>query len=179
MKISIIMLSLITLAGCASTNGPLATQESVDLQKYKGVWYEQAKLPNRFQEQCVGNVAAEYTLQSDNRIKVVNSCKLADGSTEKVEGEGRLADKANPDTSKLEVRFAPKWLSAVPSVWGDYWIMKTQGNYEYSLVGTPNREFLWVLSRDKKADQNVVSSLLKYAAEQGFDVSKVQKTSQK
>ncbi len=118
-------------------------------------------------------------MNPDNTLKVVNECKSKEGTTDKIEGQARLAFKSSPpDFSKLEVRFAPKWISWISAVWGNYLIMKLQGDYQYSLVGTPERKFLWVLSRDKVADERVVTVLIDYAATQGFPVEKIAKTNQ-
>lgn len=171
----IIGMSLIaSLVGCAAPHADLPTQANVDLNKYSGRWHEQARLPNRFQEDCAGDVQADYTLNPDTTINVTNQCRKRDGSTEVAAGEGRLSRAAEPlDPAKLEVRFAPKWLSWLPMVWGDYWIMRLEGDYEYSLVGTPDRKYLWVLSRDKNPDEATVTQLLEYARTQGFDTSSV------
>src|SRR5690606_7556844 len=63
------------LAGCAvsrpASEATLATQRNVDLNRYAGVWYEQARLPNRFQADCTGEVKADYTLEANNVIRVV------------------------------------------------------------------------------------------------------------
>ncbi len=167
------------LAGCATSNTSLPTQAGVDLNKYAGTWYEQARLPNRFQKDCAGDVRADYELKSDNSISVTNQCRAKDGGTKVAKGEGRLSNAADPrDPAKLEVRFAPKWTSWLPMVWGDYWIMKLQGDYQYSLVGTPDRKYLWVLSRDQQADEAVVDALLEYASTHGFSVDKVKRTAE-
>ena len=171
MKKSTSALLVMLLAGCAQPNPDLAVQKDVDLRQYTGTWYEQARLPNRFQSKCVGDVQADYVLQDGAVIQVTNQCRLADGSVEVAVGEGRLAGGGS--TSKLEVRFAPSWLSWLPMVWGDYWIIQLQGDYQYSLVGTPNREYLWVLSRNKEGDKETVHKMLEYAAEQGFDTRNV------
>ena len=55
--------------------------------------------------------------------------------------------------------------------------MKIHGDYQYSLVGTPDRKYLWVLARDQQADENVVNELLDYAKTQGFETDTVIKTS--
>ena len=186
MKKILTLSALAILAGCSSTSNsldtehaPLPIQQDVDLEKYVGTWHEQARLPHRFQEQCVADVQAEYILNDDQSLKVTNSCRTADGSITTAIGEGRLSSDVEPtDPAKLEVRFAPTWLSWSPKVWGDYWILKLQGDYEYSLVGTPDREYLWVLSREKEADQAVVKELLDYAATQGFDIEKVERSNQ-
>ena len=162
------------LAGCATSHTGLPTQADVDLNKYTGTWYEQARLPNSFQNDCAGGVQAEYVLQADETISVTNQCRTTDGSTKVAKAEGRLSKVADPrDPAKLEVRFAPKWTSWLPMVWGDYWILKLQGDYQYSLVGTPDRKYLWVLSRNKQADKAVVTELLDYAKTLDFPVDKV------
>src|SRR5690606_7941083 len=154
--------ALAILAACATTTGAnLPTQPGVDLQRYAGTWYEQARLPNQFQEDCIG---------------VINQCRLRDGSLRTVEGEGRLSRAADPRAPAiLEVRFAPAWTSWLPMVWGDYWIIRLEGDYEYSLVGTPDRKYLWVLSREPQADPAVVERLLEHAGQLGFKVDEVVK----
>lgn len=169
--------ALAILAACATTTGAnLPTQPGIDLQRYAGTWYEQARLPNQFQEDCIGDVRAEYRLKEDDRITVINQCRIRDGSLRTVEGEGRLSRAADPrDPAILEVRFAPAWTSWLPMVWGDYWIIRLEGDYEYSLVGTPDRKYLWVLSREPQADPAVVERLLEHAGQLGFKVDEVVK----
>lgn len=173
------LLILAVLAGCATPDHALPTQSGVDLNKYAGTWYEQARLPNRFQDDCAGDVKAQYRLQPDNTISVTNQCRTKDGGIKVAEGEGRLSGAADPsDPAKLEVRFAPQWTSWLPMVWGDYWILRLHGDYQYSLVGTPDRKYLWVLSRDKVADKAVVTELLDYAGTLNFPVERVTTTPQ-
>lgn len=176
----IVLAVAFSLVGCSTPTPLLPVESNLDLEKYEGVWYEQALLPNRFQKECVSDVSAEYTKKDAKYLLVTNQCRLADGSMETAIGLGRLNTSFNPpNPAILEVRFAPDWLSWVPMIWGDYWIIKVQDDYQYSLVGTPNREYLWVLSRDKQADPETVKELLNYAKALDFDVSKVQFTQQK
>lgn len=172
-KLGLILFSAALLTGCASYQ-PLAVQEEVNLTQYMGKWYEQARLPNRFQEHCVGEVSAQYQLLEANQVSVENQCVTDSGETTTAKALARLNDSVvPPNTAMLEVRFAPAWLSWWPGVWGDYWIMRIEGHYEYALVGTPDRKYLWVLSREQQGDTAVVQQLLNYAAEQGFDIDKV------
>lgn len=172
---SIIAVSLMAaLAGCATTRTDLPTQSGVDLKKYAGTWYEQSRLPNGFQKDCVSDVQADYVLQADGTLGVTNQCKMADGKTKIATAEGRMNASVQPeDPAKLEVRFAPEWTSWLPMVWGDYWIIKLDGEYEYSLVGTPDREYLWVLSRDKQPDPARVKALQEHARSLGFAVDEM------
>lgn len=177
MKKNATLAGLVCLLSACSTpanNASLPTQPNINLQRYAGTWYEQARLPQRFQNDCVGDVRADYQLNPDGSINVVNQCRTNTGEVKKAEAEGRLAKGVEPpDTAKLEVRFAPKWTSWLPMVWGSYWIIKTEGEYDYSLVGTPDRQYLWVLSRDKKADPRRVDALLEYARSLGFPIEEV------
>ncbi len=124
---------------------------SLDLNRYSGTWYEIARYPNRFQKSCAGDVTATYTIQPNGQIEVLNRCRKTDGSLESATGTGRLAYADGP-ASKLKVRFAPKFLSFLPFVWADYWIIDLAEDYSYAAVGTPDHKYLWILSRTPTMD---------------------------
>jgi len=146
----------------------------VDLQRYAGIWHEQARLPNRFQKPCAGPVTAQYTPQADGSVRVLNRCARADGNFDEAVGSARVVPVAGqPGAGRLEVRFAPAWLGWLPMVWGDYWILKLDRDYQVALVGTPNREYLWVLSRAPRLDDAALQAELDYARSLGFDADKV------
>lgn len=156
---------------------PLRVVASVDLSRYAGQWYEIARLPNRFENKCVGDVMATYTVLKGNQIKVVNQCRKSNGEMSSVEGRARLADKDGPNT-KLKVRFAPSFLSFLPFVWGDYWIIELAPDYSYAVIGEPKRRYLWILSRTPQMDATKIQELASRAAAQGYDVSQLIKTKQ-
>lgn len=183
------MLRRIVLAGCAvfalaalvradrKGREPLRVVPSVDLGRYAGTWYEIARLPNRFQKRCAGDVAATYAVRSDGGLDVLNRCRTADGRVTSVKGRARLADRRGPNT-RLKVRFAPAFLSFLPLVWGDYQIIDLAPDYSYALVGEPGRKYLWVLSRTPVMDEEAYGRASARAAEEGFDVSRLLKTEQ-
>lgn len=154
---------------------PLRVVASVELSRYAGVWYEIARLPNRFEKKCAGDVTAEYTLRDDGRIKVVNRCRRKDGQTTEAVGVARLADRRGPN-SRLKVRFAPGFLSFLPVVWGDYQIIELAPDYSHALVGDPGRKYLWILSRTPRLDDGTWARLTESAQAQGFDVSRLIRT---
>ncbi|MFL6214004.1 MAG: lipocalin family protein [Blastocatellia bacterium] len=154
-----------------------AVVPSVDLTRYQGKWYEIARFPNRFEKSCASEVSATYTLNADNTIRVVNECRKADGQMKRAEGKARKADKDGP-TSQLEVRFAPAFLSLLPVVWGDYWVLDLAPDYSYSVVGDESRDYLWILSRTPVMDEVKYQQAVNAAATQGFDVSRLMKTKQ-
>ena len=156
---------------------PLRVVPSVDLSRYAGRWHEIARLPNKFQKDCAGEVAATYSVLDEGRLQVVNECRRKSGQMARVRGEARLADKGGPN-SKLKVRFAPSWLAWLPFVWGDYWIVELCPDYSHALVGTPDRKYLWVLSRTPLIEEETYRRLTERAAAAGFDVSRLTKTRQ-
>lgn len=155
---------------------PLQVVPTVDLERYAGTWFEVARLPNEFQDDCAGNVSATYTPRPDGRITVVNRCQKNDGSQSEAEGVARRVD--GRPSSVLQVRFAPRWLSFLPMVWGDYQIIELDADYQHAVVGTPDRKYLWVLAREPKLDPKTYERLLDRAKAQGFDVSRLIQTPQ-
>lgn len=155
--------------------GPLRVVPSLDLPRYAGLWYEVARLPNRFEEKCAGDVTAEYTPKGGGGLTVVNRCRRKDGGLAEVVGEAKPADK-NGASSRLKVRFAPAFLSRLPFVWGDYQIIELAPDYSYAVVGAPDRKYLWVLSRNPRMDEATYLRLLEAARSQGFDVSRMIRT---
>ena len=149
---------------------------SVDLKRYSGKWFEVARYPNKFQKNCVGNTTATYTLKEKGKIEVLNQCLEKDGTVIDAKGEGKIVDKTT--NAKFEVRFAPGYLAFLPSVWGDYWIVDLDENYQYAAIGDPKREYLWVLSRTPKLNDAAYQNILRRLETMGFNPAKLIKTPQ-
>lgn len=134
----------------------------VDLGKYLGKWYEIAHLPAKFQQNC-DETTATYTLLDNGSISVINECKK-DEKIKVAKGKAKVVDKMT--NAKLKVTFF--W-----PFYGDYWIISLGETYDYAVVGTPDRKYLWILSRTPKMDNNLFSQLIEIAKSKGFDVSKL------
>ncbi|HEY0172152.1 MAG TPA: lipocalin family protein [Pyrinomonadaceae bacterium] len=171
------LLALAAVVKADKKREPLRVVPSVDPGRYAGTWYEIARLPNRFQTKCAGDVAATYTLRSDGGLDVLNRCRKVDGQLTSVKGRARVADGRGPN-SKLEVRFAPGYLSFLPFVWGDYQVIDLAPDYSYALVGEPGRKYLWVLSRTPRMDDETYARAVARGAAEGFDVSRLMRTEQ-
>ena len=163
-----LLFAIVAVAAIAGDT-PLRVVPDVDYARYAGVWYEIARRPAWFEKNCVSDVTAEYAPRPDGRIDVTNRCRKADGTMNEATGIARRVDGA--PRSVLKVRFAPALLTWLPQVWGDYQIMSLAPDYSYALVGTPDRKYLWVLSRTPGIDNRLLQQLLDEARSQGFDVS--------
>ncbi len=162
--------------GAQAAVGALSTISALDVPRYMGTWYEIAKYPNWFQTKCASNTSAEYSLQTDASVRVVNRCTMKDGQLSEAVGAARQVGDAN--SPKLEVRFAPAWLSFVAAVWGDYWVIDLDPQYRLVAVSEPKREYLWVLSRTPKVDQKAYDELLARLEKKGFDLRKLEVSKQ-
>ncbi len=152
-------------------DGELRTIPALDVPRYMGTWFEIAKYPNRFQKQCVSNTRADYKLLGDGALQVTNRCTVESGAVEEVVGAGRqIGDARSP---KLQVRFAPEWLSFVPWVWGDYWVIDLDPEYQLVAVSEPKREFLWVLARTPTVNLRAYEELVARLEKRGFDSRKI------
>lgn len=171
--VSLAALAIPTTFSAAAANAPLPVVAHLDLQRYSGTWHEIARLPNSFQKKCVGgDVSAQYTPLPSGEVAVLNSCRTADGSISQAQGLARRVPPEKgqaPDVGHLQVRFAPSWLSWLPMVWGDYRVIDIAEDYSTVLVGTPNRQYLWLLARQPRMVPADVQRWLDKAAALGFD----------
>lgn len=158
----------------AAQDTPPATVERVDLDRYVGTWFELARFPNRFQQQCAGDVTATYRTRPDGRIDVVNRCRRQDGGMTEAAGIARSVSPGSD--ARLKVRFAPAFLSFLPFVWGDYWILDLADDYSTAVVGSPDRQYLWLLARTATVPEPTYQRLLAAAAREGYDIERLVRT---
>ena len=163
--------------GLWQAQSTVRTVPRVDLTRYAGEWFEVARFPNRFQRGCAGDVTARYAIRSDGRIDVINRCRQTDGSFKEAQGVARVVDTAT--SAKLEVRFAPAFLSFLPFVWGDYWVIGLAPDYSWAVVGSPDREYLWVLSRTRVLATTPYDAAVAAAKANGFDTTRLVATTQR
>lgn len=165
-----IMLSLLAIISACSTMPikrnlpPLKTVSQVDIAQYLGVWHEIARYPNSFQKGCAASTA-RYSLLKNGDIEVINSCNNErDGSIRQARGRAWVVDTTS--NAKLKVSFF--WPFR-----GDYWIIELGTNYEYAVIGTPDRNYFWILSRSPQLSDELYEQILQRAALQGFLPAKV------
>lgn len=150
---------------------PPAVEEEFDPLLYYGRWFEIARLPQKFERSCAGDVTATYLPLRDDSdmLGVMNACRRGDGRYEVVDGVARIVDAGQP--AKLQVTFAPALVRALPFVWADYWVLQVDPDYSVALVGTPDRRNLWFLAREPAIDDGVFTQMREYAVAQGYDLS--------
>jgi apolipoprotein D and lipocalin family protein len=141
---------------------------SVDLNRYLGRWYEICRLPLRWEDETATDITATYALNEAGNVRVDNRCFDAEGKPSQAIGEAVPVDGAK---SRLKVTFLPEYIRWLPGGRGDYWILKLDPEYRTALVGSPDRKYLWVLSRTPSVDEGTLQDYLSEARRQGFDLS--------
>ena len=170
---AIVMAVLIITGSCSSMktkkDPPLQVVPKVDLKKYLGTWHEIARYPTRFQPADCVETTATYSLRKDGDIKVVNSCVKGYGKGEAKTATGKAWVVDQTTNAKLKVRFF--WPFS-----GAYWVIDLGENYEYAVVGHPDRTYLWILSRTKVMDAALYQAILKRLEAQHYDLTPLLKT---
>jgi apolipoprotein D and lipocalin family protein len=173
--IMMVMMVLMVSPVVGQASEPVRTVDAVDLDRYLGDWFEIARFPTKFQRNCAGDVRTTYARRSDGHVDVINRCRTADGGTVEAKGVARIVDTRT--SAKLKVRFAPAVLSFLPFVWGDYWILGLADDYSWAVVGSPDRDYLWILARTPGLDAERFTAALAVARANAFEIERLEKTS--
>jgi apolipoprotein D and lipocalin family protein len=145
------------------------TVPTLDLQRYLGTWYEIARLPMRHEPADYTDISATYSLQADGTVRVQN--RALNGKWEPQESTGEATVVPGSGNAKLEVTFLPEALRWIPFTKGDYWVLRIDEGYRTALVGSPDRKFLWLLSRSTAMDAATQEDFLETASAQGYDLA--------
>ncbi|CAN5314994.1 hypothetical protein BH09BAC5_BH09BAC5_07580 [soil metagenome] len=148
----------------------LQTVAKVDLNKYAGKWYEIASYPQRFQKGC-HCTTAEYTLSEKGYVVVKNSCNKNSFNGKQSYIKGKAFVEKESGNAKLKVQFF--WPFS-----GKYWIIDLADDYSYAVVSHPNRNYLWILSRTPKMNEETYNQILMRLKEKYFDLTKLKLTPQ-
>ncbi|WP_311031019.1 lipocalin family protein [Mesorhizobium koreense] len=140
----------------------------LDLDKYLGRWYEICRLPIGWEDETATDITATYALNEDRNIRVDNRCFDEDGKPSRAIGEAVPVDDAK---SRLKVTFLPEYVRWIPFTKGDYWVLKIDPPYRTALVGTPDRKYLWILSRQPQLAEATKVEYLDEARQQDFDLA--------
>lgn len=166
-----ILLGFLLYACSTSTTIDTTTVKHVDLDRYMGTWYEIARYPHSFEKDLVA-VTANYHLQEDGKIRVINSGRKdsLDGEYDAANGRAKIPNPEEP--GKLKVSFF--WI-----FYADYYILELDTvNYNYALIGSSSPDYLWILGRQPQMAPDTYRMLVDKAEKRGYDISKLDKVPQ-
>lgn len=158
----IIMAGFLGLSACSTIPKGATAVKPFDKERYLGKWYEIARFDFRF-ERNMNNTTAEYSLNDDGSIKVVNS-GYDTLKNEWKQSVGKAKFRGDANEAKLKVSFFGPF-------YGSYNVIALDPDYKYSLVAGKNLEYLWILSREKTIPENIRQDYVRIAERIGFRTS--------
>jgi len=162
---NVLWLGSVLMGACAARGQAVVSVPKLDLNRFATGWYEIARLPNKREKKCVSNAFQIYApAYKPGHFQYVQSCLLQDGETNIRNLNGRLDEERD---GKLK-------LSTFPLFSTKLWVMATGPDFEWALVGSPNHNLLWVLSRTATMDSAVLQQVEGIATAQGFTVGKLE-----
>jgi len=158
---------------CSSTASERPAPEladHVDLPRFMGRWYVLAHTPTRLDQEPY-NATETYTLEADGDIET--AYEFFDGSF-----DGDYADfyptghVYNAETN-AEWRMTFFWVFAQP-----YLILYVDPNYQYTVIGHPNREMMWIMARQPQIPDAQYEALEQVLRDRDYDLEKLRRVPQ-
>jgi apolipoprotein D and lipocalin family protein len=167
MKLIILLLILGLAAGCAKNHN---TVSSVDLERFMGDWYVIAILPNPIEKNAANGIES-YILKPDGTIGI--TYKFRKGSPtgkEKV-----LTPRAKVYNTKTKAEWRVQMFKPF---WSPYLVIDLAEDYRYTVIGFPNRKFVWVMSRTPEISESDYANILANLVKEGYKTDKLVKMPQ-
>ncbi|MEF8722059.1 lipocalin [Candidatus Accumulibacter phosphatis] len=165
-RAGLLLLLLFGLGACSTA--PPAGMTPVtpfDLTRYEGKWFELARLDHSF-ERGLSDVSATYRAQPDGSVEVINRGYDSERKDWQ-QAVGRALFTGDPNRGSLKVSFFG------PFYGGYHVVALDQQHYRWAMVVGPNRDYLWILARDKRLSTEVRDRLLSQARGLGLDVEQL------
>lgn len=163
--ITIASITILSFLSCNSVPSGVSAVENFNTERYLGQWYEIARFDHRF-ERGLSNVTANYTLNEDGSIKVLNRGYNKEKNKWK-ESLGKAKFVGDKTKAQLKVSFFEPF-------YGGYNVIYIDNEYKYALVCGPSKKYLWILSRERTIPEEIKQQLLKIIDENGFDKTKLE-----
>ncbi|MCD0494074.1 lipocalin family protein [Chromobacterium violaceum] len=163
--LALFAIALLPLTGC-STAPPSGIDpvRGFQLERYQGRWYEIARLDHRF-ERGLQAVSADYSRNADGSIRVVNRGYDAAAASWR-QAVGKAWFNGPADVASLRVSFFGPF-------YGGYHVAALDPGYRWAVVVGPDKDYLWLLSRDKQPAPAAKPALLTVTARLGVPADKL------
>jgi len=134
----------------------------VDMDKFSGDWYVIALIPTIF-EKDASNGIENYSLDDKGHIRVKYTYNKG-GKDKVMYQKGWIY---NTQTN-AEWRVRPLWPLKLP-----YFILELDDNYSYTVIGTNNYDYLWIMARTPQIDHELLDDIINKAVDRGYDRDKI------
>jgi len=155
---------MLNLFSCKTIPDNVLAVRPFDKSRYLGRWYEIARFDFKF-EKNLNNTTANYSLNSDGSIMVVNrGYNTVSNEWKEATGKAKFVDQDS--IAMLKVSFFGPFYAG-------YNVIAIDSAYRYSLVCGNSLEYLWILSREKTIPEDIKTKYLDLAKSLGFETDKL------
>lgn len=161
---SLAMSFVLLFAGCTGLPEGINPVPALDVDRYEGTWYEIARLDHSFEE-GLSNVTADYSIQEDGSIRVINR-GYSEDEEKWEEAEGRAVFVDDEETGHLKVSFFGPFYAS-------YVVFMLDEDYRFAYITGYDRDYLWFLSKTPEVDNEAIAEFKRVAIENGFDLDEL------
>jgi apolipoprotein D and lipocalin family protein len=158
---------MLVLSGCRQD---YTTVEKVELEKFMGDWYVIAILPNAIEKHAVNGIES-YSLNEDGTIGITyRFYKETLGGKQKV-----LTPKAKVFNQETKAEWRVQMFKPF---WYPYLVVDLADDYRYTVIGVPNRKYVWIMSRNPELEEIDYQNILAKLKLDGYNTDKITKIPQ-
>jgi apolipoprotein D and lipocalin family protein len=192
------LLTFLAILACAISSPAAETNPpkpiAIDLQRYAGVWYELARVPNRDQDNTPTRNGKQYSICKRTKVtysvldpkslSLQNTCvrTAGDGSTfsDNSAGVAKIVDGSAGN--HLQIAFGSplaQFFQRLLFLGGfDYWIFAVgdegvEKPYKWALVSRPQRDYVFLLTRDPVPSPETRTAILAATTAAGIPTSRL------
>lgn len=166
----LVPLILALLTGC-QTPPRIHTVSHVDLDRFMGSWFVVANIPT-FIEKDAHNAIESYKRDKDGTIATTFTFREGSftGPARRFDPRGFVTDPTTNAAWDMQF-FWP--------IRSDYRIVYLSDDYEETIIGREERDYLWIMTRSPVIAEDRLNRLIEIAAREGYDPHKIQRVPQK
>lgn len=154
-----------------TTSAPLRTVPRVDLDRFMGDWYVIANIPT-FIEREAYNAIESYELVDHKQVATTFRFNKGsfDGPVKTYKPTGFVRE--DPSNAIWGMQFI--W-----PIKADYRVIYLNEDYTQTVIGRNKRDYVWIMARTQAISEADYTNIVKFIAEQGYDVSRIRPVPQR
>lgn len=142
------------------------TVAKVERDRFMGSWYVMAGRFTVFEKDAFNAIEKYQWNQKEQRIDIkfeFNKGSL-DGPKKKIPQKGWIVDQETNATWAIQ----PIW----PLKFG-YLIIALDTNYEWTAIGVPDEDYLWIMARDPSMSREKIDEIIELVRREGYNTEKI------
>ncbi len=162
--VAVVCLQVHSCSKGVQSPAPLERASSIQLNRLAGEWNVLARIPTLLDRNAV-NMIVQIEVKNSEKLNLVWTFK-SDASTT-TDTRYNLTATTTPGVS-TELRLSPFWPLNL-----NVYVVEYSGDYSWVLFGSPDRRYVWLLSKGALVDSSLFAAILKRIEGMEFDMTEV------